>query len=512
MQTPTNINNQQVWGGQSYPLGSSADTVGPQAQHTLLPRERQEPRFRPSSQAGFIASDSDDLFHPAPGGPSSRVFHLPDVPLPPHPRFRAYSQSSNTLHSRPLPHPSAFTSYNNPSFAIPPPLPRPTYHTPPPLPQDARGHLEPSPPIDPHVHPTSVRNTPRPLHTPIAQPTLTQPTCHHHCTSNSSPSSKTLPSVTHIPLLTSKSDFSAWDEGVTTLLRANGLFGHILDPSEPMTLSQPRRIPSPPPVLPHRPLPEELDVYNLWWDRDNIAQHILLSRLGSVPRGLLPSPNVVTRTALSVYRRLVEYYGTSSFADCTELLHSLHNAVCTHGRVQEYVSKWRTGISRLQSARFSFNVKTCISFFVRGLPLIAAFTSLRSDLPDRLAAMLDDDLGAFVEVTERVLQLDTIFRMASQAQAPRSQRTPSLQPSPSPSTAPSSSAPPLPPVPDPPRSSKSSLSCGNCKSRGLRYLGHTDGTCFQPGGGMEGRREEYLNNKGRIHALFAECLDNAGVA
>ena len=83
MQTPTNINNQQVWGGQSYPLGSSADTVGPQTQHTLLPRERQEPHFRSSSQAGFIASDSDDLFHPAPGGPSSRVFHLPDVPYLP---------------------------------------------------------------------------------------------------------------------------------------------------------------------------------------------------------------------------------------------------------------------------------------------------------------------------------------------------------------------------------------------------------------------------------------------
>lgn len=26
---------------------------------------------------------------------------------------------------------------------------------------------------------------------------------------------------------------------------------------------------------------------------------------------------------------------------------------------------------------------------------------------------------------------------------------------------------------------------------------------------MEGRREEYLSNKGRIHAMFADCLENA---
>jgi hypothetical protein len=52
--------------------------------------------------------------------------------------------------------------------------------------------------------------------------------------------------------------------------------------------------------------------------------------------------------------------------------------------------------------------------------------------------------------------------------------------------------------------------CTNCKTRGLRFTGHTDGTCFQTGGGMEGRREKYLSNKGRIHAMFVEYyLENA---
>lgn len=26
---------------------------------------------------------------------------------------------------------------------------------------------------------------------------------------------------------------------------------------------------------------------------------------------------------------------------------------------------------------------------------------------------------------------------------------------------------------------------------------------------MEGRRDEYLNNRGRVHAMFVECLENA---
>ena len=35
---------------------------------------------------------------------------------------------------------------------------------------------------------------------------------------------------------------------------------------------------------------------------------------------LLPSPNLVARTALSIYQMLVQYYGICSFADCAELL------------------------------------------------------------------------------------------------------------------------------------------------------------------------------------------------
>ena len=75
----------------------------------------------PSSQRGIIASDSDDLFHPTPGAPSY-VLNLPELPLNPHPYYNTYHQNMASL-PRHFPHPVSPTSYNNPSFAIPPPPP-----------------------------------------------------------------------------------------------------------------------------------------------------------------------------------------------------------------------------------------------------------------------------------------------------------------------------------------------------------------------------------------------------
>lgn len=188
-------------------------------------------------------------------------------------------------------------------------------------------------------------------------------------------------------------------------------------------------------------------------------------------------------------------------------MNALHNATCTHGHVQEYVTKWRNGISYLQSTKYSFNVKTCITLFVRGLPLIAAFTSLYADLPDHIEIMSDTDLSGFMSLMDLILTLDIIFRSASQSQVPHPAcSTTAVTP---PVLAPMS-APILPSavVSDPSTCvSKPILTCSNCKSHGLHCVGHTDATCFQPGGGMEDHHEEYLNNKGHIHAMFTECLE-----
>ena len=161
---------------------------------------------------------------------------------------------------------------------------------------------------------------------------------------------------------------------------------------------------------------------------------------------------------------------------------------------------------RLQSAQFPFSVKVCISQFVQGLPLIAAFTNLQADLPHRVAGAGDQDYGAFIALTEAVLKLDTIFCNSSLIHNPCSSRTQlATQPS---STPPAPSNPPASTTLDSITRPAKQM-CSNCKTRSLCFTGHTDGTFFQPGGGTEGRQEEYLSNKGRVHVMFVEYLEDA---
>ena len=138
------------------------------------------------------------------------------------------------------------------------------------------------------------------------------------------------------------------------------------------------------------------------------------------------------------------------------------------------------------------------------LPSVPAFNSLRADLPCHIATISDvHDYRAFISLTDSALELDTIFRPTSHSLSPRPPYPSPASSLPTPFVAPSSSVPVVLP------SCSSKKECGNCKSHRLQATGHTDETCFQPGGGMEGCWDEYLANKGRVHAMFAECLENA---
>ena len=524
MQSSSSLNEQHIWGGEQFTHSDrTSDTR--RGETTVVGRGRRTKRSREPSQGGIIASVSDDLFHPSSHLPTSNTFHLPNVPFNPNPRYNMHTRRG--VPTYPLPH----SSYNNPSFSVPPisSLNLPPSVTP--LPTNLSPHrMGPPPPIPPRsfvpdqhffdyhsqpaYRPFTSHHGVYPTTVPLPSSFYPSQEDHHLYRATSSPFSpsssplhslsKTLPTVTHIPILTSKHDFFPWDEGVQALIRANGLIGHILDPSLYVDPSRPDLAPSPVPVLSTSSTPLDIEASNRWWAEDNVAQHILVSRLGAIPRGLLPSSSAITRTALSIYQTLSQYYGTCNFADCTELLNSLQTSACTNGRVPDFVSRWRVGLVKLQTAQYDFNIKTCISLFVRGLPAVPAFNSLRADLPRRIAAISDThDYGAFIAMTETVLELDTIFRPALSQRQSRLSSAPSVLPPP----------PPVPPSDSTSASStillKKDLLCKNCKSRGFRGIGHIDATCFQPGGGMEGRRDEYMHNKGHVHAMLAECLEHA---
>ncbi|KAF8804217.1 hypothetical protein BYT27DRAFT_7259650 [Phlegmacium glaucopus] len=513
--TPSGLNEQHIWGGnlfqESFPDDNKQITlVGQQAVGTSMQ----------SSQAHIIASDSDNLFYPITSGHSSVPFILPNVPyrpvlnsnytynqLSPHFSYIPINRDhlSEPLITRPLhnlPFTSQYSSYNNPGFLVQPkqykhpPSVHPPFFQPPlttnPIPsfnpisiQLSHSATSQQQPYNSHILHPMINSLPNTLPSSgpiqyvycIPPPTVPPPSL--------VPSIKTLPSVAHIPLLMNKFNFFAWDNAVTSLLWANGLIGHILDPSE---------IPDPSP---------DLSMLTCWWDNNNTAQHVLTSWIDAVPQGLLPSLNLVAWTALNIYQTLLCYYGTCNFADCAELLHSLSSVACIPGHIQEYVSKWRTGISCLQSTKFPFSIKLCISQFICGLPHVPAFNMLHADLSNRIAAAGDQDYGAFVIITENVLKLETIFHSVNHV--PRSTRPlPANQTTLSPpqKITPNSIVPVPNAVPD--WTPVPVQTCGNCGK-----TGHSVPTCFSPGGGMEGQRGAYKRDKGRFVVMLLVNLDNS---
>ena len=282
MQTPLNLNEQHLWGGkrlQPFPDNSQTND-GDIEQTTIVGPGQQDPGIRPSFQPGFIASSSDNLFHPVVGGPSSHAYHLPDIPLHSYPHYHP---------PRPLPHPSS--SYNNPTFSVPSPLSHPLPIN---LPFNQFGPLPLIPPCPCFLSQPVYDQFP-PHSTAYIQPQVTG--C-NHCPSVLSALPKTLPTVSHVPILTSKHDFFAWDEVVNSLIHANGLISHILDPSAPVDPGHLDLAPTPIPVIPAYPSASDVAALSRWWAKDSIAQHILVSHLSTIPRGLLPSANLVTQTAL----------------------------------------------------------------------------------------------------------------------------------------------------------------------------------------------------------------------
>ena len=95
MQAPTDLNDQHTWGGHPFQAGPEGSQTG--IHEHDQPNMNQDTRFQPFSQTGFIASSSGDLFHPAPGGPSSRTFTLLNVPHNPHLRYQINHRRINSF-------------------------------------------------------------------------------------------------------------------------------------------------------------------------------------------------------------------------------------------------------------------------------------------------------------------------------------------------------------------------------------------------------------------------------
>ena len=346
----------------------------------------------------------------------------------------------------------------------------------------------------------------QPQFVPLPPPDVTQrEQTYHHNFQNHSPlptppsdtqprSSKSLPNVAHVPILTGRVDFGAWNDGVRTLILHMGLLGHIASsppPGYPPPL--PDRVPSYMPTLSPVPSSAELTAYRDWWEHDNIVSHILIARLNPTTRSLLPyddGDSGLPRSARAVYEVLCDSYHLRGYTSGSALYHELRALTCGP-RVQDFVTKWRAGISQLRSARYPLVFREVIEYFLSKLPTSVPFQMLRHNTMKEIDNVRDDDVSTFLRITNEVLDIDLLYRH------PASSTRPSLPPrhvhpppQPTPSVPPSSSNP------------SNALACSNCHIRG-----HTAATCFKPGGGLEGQRDKYMANRNRAQAHLAKMDD-----
>ena len=100
--------------------------------------------------------------------------------------------------------------------------------------------------------------------------------------------------------------------------------------------------------------PDEHAAYHLWWEHDNVVSHILMTRLNAITRSLLPyddGDSSSPRCARTIYDTLREAYHIRGFSSGSALYNELCSLPCG-SHVQDYVTKWRAGVSQLRAARY----------------------------------------------------------------------------------------------------------------------------------------------------------------
>lgn len=111
-----------------------------------------------------------------------------------------------------------------------------------------------------------------------------------HSLSSSLDTVPTIGSLTHIPILTGKSDWVPWSDRVGTTLLSHDLISHICEMLDPLAPFDICYVPShPPPHHDVHSLTEELAAYCLWCHRDGAALSVLFGHLSPAVCLLLPN-------------------------------------------------------------------------------------------------------------------------------------------------------------------------------------------------------------------------------
>ena len=161
-------------------------------------------------------------------------------------------------------------------------------------------------------------------------------------------------------------------------------------------------------------------------------------------------------------------------------------------RVLEFVTTWHISINQMEAAGFLPGTRQLLAIFADGLPNnTVAFINLYDSIISSLNEPNEQLLPNIHSLFDRTIHIENNIQR-HRILYPNPRRPQSSNPPPSSSaqpTSPPAAAIITPQSTRPPRTG-TTQTCTNCGRDG-----HTAPTCFQPGGAMEGRREEYLASR-----------------
>jgi hypothetical protein len=109
-------------------------------------------------------------------------------------------------------------------------------------------------------------------------------------------------------------------------------------------------------------------------------------------------------------------------------VYMLNSALHCGPHVQEYVTKWRAGVSRLWLAWYHLSIPEVIMSFLEHLPASVLYQVLHCQILKDIDSIQFDDIATFISVTNDVLEIDSVYRPAAPTCNPHPQ--PSHQPNP----------------------------------------------------------------------------------
>jgi hypothetical protein len=329
-----------------------------------------------------------------------------------------------------------------------------------------------------------------------------------HYQNSSSPTA--LPTVTHIPLLTGRSDWGPWFVAVGNHIGNLGLIPHVCDDPKPDDPFDPSRIPTYPPVITALSTQAELSFWDSWWRSDGIAAHILTSRLSVSARSQLPVSNPLAgpqrRTAREVFGHLRRLFGGGDYTSSSALKTQLRNLRCG-ARVVEYVTQWRAGVAQLNDSGYPFTLRESLEAFVDHLPEMDHKPT--KDLVYQSLNRSDLELPSFESILERVITTDThIYRNRPYAARSRphpnttsaSQAPPNMLPAALSTNTPTTPSNPTVTTSTTSRTSRSAKYCTGCKR-----TGHLVFKCWHTENGQQAADH---NRTAQAHVATAEVEDN----